>query len=86
MGWNSLFFNNFHPLFNGIDTNDHFYFVHSYEFRAFSEKNVVATTSHGKDIVAAIAKDNLIGLQFHPEKSQQPGQRIIRNFIEWDPL
>ena len=86
MGWNNLFFNNFHPIFNDINTNDHFYFVHSYEFRACSENDVVATTSHGKDIVAAIARDNMIGLQFHPEKSQQPGQRIIRNFIEWDPL
>ena len=86
MGWNSLNFKNFHPLFNDITTNDHFYFVHSYEFTACLEKEVVATTSHGKDIVAAIAKENIIGLQFHPEKSQTPGLKVLRNFIEWDPV
>ena len=52
----------------------------------FSASEVVATTNHGKEIVAAIAKDNLVGLQFHPEKSQNPGLKIIRNFIEWDPM
>ena len=46
----------------------------------------MATTNHGKDIVAALAKENIIGLQFHPEKSQNPGLKIIKNFIEWDPL
>ncbi len=86
MGWNNLILNNFHPIFNDINTNDHFYFVHSYEFTAWSENDVLATTSHGKDIVAAIAKENIIGLQFHPEKSQNPGLKILRNFIEWDPL
>ena len=86
MGWNNLFFKNSHPLFKDINPNDHFYFVHSYEFIACTEDNVVATTSHGKDIIAAIAKENIIGLQFHPEKSQIPGLKIISNFIEWDPL
>lgn len=86
MGWNNLFFKNYHPIFKDINTNDHFYFVHSYEFIACSENNIVATTSHGKNLVAAIAKENIIGLQFHPEKSQIPGLKIIRNFIEWDPL
>jgi glutamine amidotransferase len=86
MGWNDLSFKNYHPIFNGITTNDHFYFVHSYEFIACSEKDIVATTNHGKNIVAAIAKENIIGLQFHPEKSQIPGLKIISNFIEWDPL
>ena len=50
MGWNNLFFKNSHPLFNGITTDDHFYFVHSYEFIACTEEDVVATTSHGKNI------------------------------------
>ena len=85
MGWNNLSFKNFHPLFKDINTDDHFYFVHSYEFTACSDNQVLATTNHGKDIVAAIAKDNIVGLQFHPEKSQNPGLKIIRNFIEWDP-
>ena len=86
MGWNSLSFKNSHPLFKNINTNEHFYFVHSYEFIACAENDVVATTSHGKNIVAAIAKENMIGLQFHPEKSQNPGLKIIRNFLKWDPL
>ena len=86
MGWNNLFFKKSHPLFNHININDHFYFVHSYEFIACTQNDVVATTNHGKDIVAAIAKENIIGLQFHPEKSQNPGLKIIKNFIEWDPL
>ena len=86
MGWNNLFFKNVHPLFNDIKPNDHFYFVHSYEFISCNENDIVATTNHGKDIVAALAKENIIGLQFHPEKSQNPGLKIIKNFIEWDPL
>ena len=86
MGWNCLNFDKSHPLFKDTHINDHFYFVHSYEFNSFSASEVVATTNHGKEIVAAIAKDNLVGLQFHPEKSQNPGQKIIRNFIEWDPM
>ncbi len=86
MGWNSLKFNKSHPLFKNININDHFYFVHSYEFKAFSEDEVIATTEHSKEIVAAIAKDNIVGLQFHPEKSQHQGLNIIKNFIKWDVL
>tara|TARA_A100001011_G_C14249973_1_gene817377 strand:+ start:652 stop:1296 length:645 start_codon:yes stop_codon:yes gene_type:complete len=86
MGWNSLKFNKSHPLFKNININDHFYFVHSYEFKAFSEDEVIATTEHSKEIVAAIAKDNIVGLQFHPEKSQHQGLNIIKNFIKWDAL
>tara|TARA_B100001057_G_scaffold356506_1_gene358513 strand:+ start:129 stop:773 length:645 start_codon:yes stop_codon:yes gene_type:complete len=84
MGWNNLRFKKSHPLFTNISTNDHFYFVHSYEFKSFTENEVIATTDHGKEIVAAIAKDNIIGLQFHPEKSQTQGLNIIKNFIRWD--
>ena len=86
MGWNSLKFNKSHPLFKNTNINDHFYFVHSYEFKAFSEDEVIATTEHSKEIVAAIAKDNIVGLQFHPEKSQHQGLNIIKNFIKWDNL
>ena len=86
MGWNCLNFNKFHPLFKDIHIDEHFYFVHSYEFNSYSASEVVATTNRGKEIVAAIAKDNIAGLQFHPEKSQNPGLKVIRNFIEWDPM
>ena len=84
MGWNSIRFNKPHPLFEDIFEDDHFYFVHSYEFKAFSKNEVLATTDHSKEIVAAIAKDNIVGLQFHPEKSQLQGLKIIKNFIKWD--
>ena len=86
MGWNSLSFKKSHPLFKNINVDDHFYFVHSYEFKAFSEDEVIATTDHSKKIVAAIAKDNIVGLQFHPEKSQLQGLKIIKNFIKWDVI
>ena len=86
MGWNSLSFKKSHPLFKNINVDDHFYFVHSYEFKAFSEDEVIATTDHSKKIVAAIAKDNIVGLQFHPEKSQIQGLKIIKNFIKWDAI
>ena len=86
MGWNNLSFKNYHPIFNGINTNDHFYFVHSYEFIACSEKDIVATTNHGKNIVAAIAKENIICLLYTSPSPRDPGLKIISNFIEWDPL
>ena len=86
MGWNSLNFKKSHPLFKDIHVDDHFYFVHSYEFKAFSENEVIATTEHSKEIVAAIAKDNIVGLQFHPEKSQLQGLKVIKNFIKWDVI
>ena len=86
MGWNSLSFKKYHPLFKDIQVDDHFYFVHSYEFKAFSENEVIATTEHSKKIVAAIAKDNIVGLQFHPEKSQLQGLKVIKNFIKWDAI
>ena len=86
MGWNSLNFKKSHPLFKDIQVDDHFYFVHSYEFKAFSENEVIATTEHSKEIVAAIAKDNIVGLQFHPEKSQIQGLKVIKNFIKWDAI
>ena len=86
MGWNSLNFKKSHPLFKDIQVDDHFYFVHSYEFKAFSENEVIATTEHSKEIVAAIAKDNIVGLQFHPEKSQIQGLKVIKNFIKWDVI
>ena len=86
MGWNSLSFKKSHPLFEDIHVDDHFYFVQSYEFKAFSENEIIATTEHSKKIVAAIAKDNIVGLQFHPEKSQLQGLKIIKNFIKWDAI
>ena len=85
MGWNTVHATNTNTILDEFN-NERFYFVHSYEFDAYDTEEVVATTDHGKEIVAAIAKDNIAGLQFHPEKSQNPGLKVIRNFIEWDPM
>ena len=68
MGWNSLSFRKSPPLFRDIHVDDHFYFVHSYEFKAFSENEVIATTEHSKKIVAAIANYNIVAYNFIPRK------------------
>ncbi|WP_394269589.1 imidazole glycerol phosphate synthase subunit HisH [Qipengyuania sp.] len=61
------------------------YFLHSYHFHAASGKNVLAMTDHGGGLVAAVGRDNILGLQFHPEKSQSYGLGILANFLEWRP-
>ncbi len=82
MGWNTLSLTTAHPLFEGIKTGDHAYFVHSYHLQP-SDKGewVVATTDYGQPLVAAIAKDNVMGTQFHPEKSQATGLQLLKNFV-----
>lgn len=84
MGWNALQFSP-HPLFDGLNKGDHAYFVHSYAFRAENPDHVVARVDHGGSITAAVARDNIIGTQFHPEKSQSTGLRFIENFLAWAP-
>ncbi len=88
MGWNTLDLTRAHPLFTGVATGErglHAYFVHSYQLRAQSAEDVLATTSYGGPITAAVAKDNLAGVQFHPEKSQRLGLALIANFLRWRP-
>lgn len=85
MGWNALEIDRDHPLLAGIESGDHAYFVHSYHFRAADPGLVVAHTDHGGPVTAAVARDNLFGTQFHPEKSQQTGLRLIANFLSWRP-
>jgi len=88
MGWNTLDLMRAHPLFSGITTGEkglHAYFVHSYHFKAQCAEDVLATTSYGGPITAAVAKDNLAGVQFHPEKSQRLGLALIANFLRWRP-
>lgn len=81
MGWNTLDIRGKHPLLNGIETGDHAYFVHSFAMTCEDEKTIVATTEHGKTITAVVASDNIMGTQFHPEKSQKTGLTLIRNFL-----
>jgi glutamine amidotransferase len=79
MGWNRLRFARPHPLLEGIAPGAHFYFVHSYYCDA-APADVVATTDHGRDFAAVVARDNVLGVQCHPEKSQDAGLRLIGNF------
>jgi glutamine amidotransferase len=80
MGWNTLTSIGEHPVFKGINVNDYFYFVHS--FAAPISKYTVASCEYGSQFSAAIAKDNFIGCQFHPERSGALGSKIIKNFLE----
>lgn len=88
MGWNTLQSQNAHPLLAGIETDEtgqHAYFVHSYQLIATDPSSVAATTDYGGPITAMVAKDNIAGTQFHPEKSQTLGLRLISNFLAWRP-
>lgn len=88
MGWNTLRLARQHPLFDGIATGPdglHAYFVHSYHFKVADPANLLAEADYGGPITAAVARDNMVGLQFHPEKSQTLGLRLISNFLKWTP-
>ena len=85
MGWNALSIDRAHPVFEGIETGDHVYFVHSYHLKPDSDDSLVASVDYGERITAAVARDNMIGTQFHPEKSQSTGLRLIGNFLTWKP-
>ncbi len=88
MGWNTLETRRAHPLLAGIETGPsglHAYFVHSYQFVLADPADLVATTDYGGTITAAVAKDNVAGTQFHPEKSQTLGLALLANFLKWRP-
>jgi glutamine amidotransferase len=85
MGWNDLQIRAAHPVLAGIETGMHAYFVHGYGFVCRHPDEVLATVEYGGPIVAAIGRDNLFGTQFHPEKSQATGLRLIGNFLRWRP-
>jgi glutamine amidotransferase len=86
MGWNNLTIGaSGHPVLAGINTGDHAYFVHSFELRCANDRDVLATTEYGDTLVAAAGHDNVFGTQFHPEKSQAIGLRLIANFLQWKP-
>ena len=85
MGWNDLIIDHPHPIFDGICSGDHCYFVHSYHFRVQSDAERLAHVDYGGDVTAVIGRDTMIGMQFHPEKSQDVGLRMIGNFLNWAP-
>ncbi len=85
MGWNELRVRRTHPLFGGIDAAAHAYFVHSYRFVPADPEHILATVEYGGLVTAAIGRDNLVGTQFHPEKSQATGLAVVTNFLRWRP-
>lgn len=85
MGWNDLVIDRPHPVLDGVETGHHAYFVHSYQFLVTDPAHLVAHTDYGGQITAVVGRDNIVGTQFHPEKSQQTGLRIIANFLAWAP-
>ncbi len=86
MGWNELdLVRPEHPLFGGIGSGAHAYFVHSFGFVCADPGHTLATVDYGGPVTAVIGRDNLVGTQFHPEKSQAVGLRLIGNFLTWRP-
>jgi len=84
MGWNQIEYKKDFSLFSGIENQSHMYFVHSYEFLTKQKDCIVATTNYGNSIISAVAKDNIFGTQFHPEKSQKNGLKLLENFLKWE--
>ena len=88
MGWNTLEPAGTHPILAGIPTGEdgwHAYFVHSYHLAATDVNDVLATTCYGRPVTAMVARGNMVGTQFHPEKSQKLGLALIANFLRWAP-
>ena len=85
MGWNDLLLDAPHAVFDGIKTGDHTYFVHSYHMAVTNPAQRLAHVDYASDVTAVIGRDNMIGMQFHPEKSQTTGLRMITNFLTWKP-
>lgn len=85
MGWNDLVIDQPHPVLAGVETGQHAYFVHSYHMAVAQADQLIAHVEYGHSVTAIVGRDNMIGTQFHPEKSQATGLRIIANFLQWAP-
>jgi glutamine amidotransferase len=84
MGWNQVSQVRAHPLWQGIEDGTRFYFVHSYYVHAAERQLVAGSVQYGVNADAALARDNLFAVQFHPEKSHTAGLKLLRNFLEWN--
>lgn len=82
MGWNNIEVKRNHPLLSGFDEPPRFYFVHSYHVSCQNQEDILATSVHGIEFTAAVCRENIMGTQFHPEKSHKFGLRLLRNFVE----
>lgn len=85
MGWNDLVIDLPHPILEGVETGDHAYFVHSFAMELADPAHMLAHVDYGGKIAALVGRDNIVGAQFHPEKSQSAGLRMIGNFLRWKP-
>jgi glutamine amidotransferase len=85
MGWNELVLCAAHPVLDGLAAGTHAYFVHGFALRPDNPADLLADTDYGGPLAAVVGRDNLIGTQFHPEKSQGAGLRLIANFLRWRP-
>lgn len=85
MGWNDLVIDRPHPVLEGISTGDHAYFVHSYQMVVRETSQLLAHCDYGGPVTAVVGSGNRVGTQFHPEKSQSAGLRLIANFLSWRP-
>ena len=84
IGWNTVTFRRDHPVLAGVKDGRDFYFVHSYAFDCDDTGNVLGTTDYGTEFAAIVVRENVVGFQFHPEKSQINGLQLLENFCDWD--
>ncbi len=84
MGWNTVHTRSSHPLLSGLEENNRFYFVHSYHMRCIPESAVLGETEYGGLFTSVVACENIVGVQFHPEKSHKFGMRLLQNFVNWE--
>lgn len=85
MGWNDLVIDHPHAILAGVESGQHVYFVHSYHFQVTNPAERIAHVDYAGDITAIIGRDTMVGMQFHPEKSQHVGLKMIGNFLSWAP-
>jgi glutamine amidotransferase len=85
MGWNDLQVDHTHPVLAGLGQGDHAYFVHSWAMRVADPAHLIAHVDYGGPVTAVVGRDTIVGTQFHPEKSQATGLRLIANFLSWRP-
>ncbi|MEO0370230.1 MAG: imidazole glycerol phosphate synthase subunit HisH, partial [Pseudomonadota bacterium] len=85
MGWNDLRIDHAHPVLDGVSTGDHAYFVHSYQMHVGDASHLLAHCDYAEQVTAVVGHGTVVGTQFHPEKSQSTGLRIISNFLSWTP-
>ena len=84
MDWNMLNIVRSHPIFMGLEQENRFYFVHSYHMVCTREENILAKTKYGFSFTSVVGNGNILGVQFHPEKSHRFGMRLLKNFAEWN--